>query len=107
MTEPRRENTKRLPGISAAELAIVRRILSGFPKVCVFGSRATGKHRPFSDLDLCILGETPVSDATMDSLREAFQESDLPYKVDIVDVHSMTPEFKKSALATAIVIFEH
>jgi predicted nucleotidyltransferase len=71
-----------------AELAIVIAILGlHVPQrdVWAFGSRVQGSTKAFSDLDLVILGEQPLPLATMAELAQAFIESDLPYKVDIVD----------------------
>ncbi len=63
-------------------------------KVWAFGSRATGKRvRRFSDLDLAVGGEElPLE--LLDSLRAALDESRLPFKVDIVDLATVTPEFR-------------
>ncbi|MDP3706264.1 MAG: nucleotidyltransferase domain-containing protein [Legionellaceae bacterium] len=64
--------------------------------VWVFGSRAQKAKKKYSDLDLVIDfdGEKiPIS--TLICLNEAFDESDLPYKVDIVDWNTISPEFKK------------
>ncbi|MBY0280912.1 MAG: nucleotidyltransferase domain-containing protein [Alphaproteobacteria bacterium] len=73
---------------------ILKTILSPESKVWVFGSRAKGKTKPFSDLDLAIdCEQKPLSIETMADLREAFDESELPYKVDIVDINATTPEF--------------
>ncbi|MFP5207155.1 MAG: nucleotidyltransferase family protein [Acidobacteriota bacterium] len=62
--------------------------------VWAFGSRATGKRvRRFSDLDLAVGGEElPLE--LLDTLREALDESRLPFKVDIVDLATITPEFR-------------
>jgi len=51
--------------------------------VRVFGSRASGRAKPYSDLDLVIIGE-PVDDATRATLALAFEESDLPFRVDLI-----------------------
>jgi type I restriction enzyme S subunit len=63
-------------------------------KVWAFGSRATGKRvRRFSDLDIAIEGEElPFDD--MASLREALEESRLPFKVDVVQMATITSEFR-------------
>ncbi len=62
--------------------------------VVVFGSRTTPMVKPHSDLDLCILGKTPLSLYQLAQLRDAFAESALPMRVDIVDWAVATPEFK-------------
>ena len=54
-------------------------------EVWAFGSRAKWLAKEYSDLDLCILGKTPLSFRTLGLLEEAFEDSDLPYKVDVVD----------------------
>ncbi len=54
-------------------------------RVLVFGSRASRKAKKFSDLDIAILGDHPQSLDLMSVLSEDFSESDLPFKVDIVD----------------------
>lgn len=62
--------------------------------VLVFGSRAGGRAKPYSDLDLAILGSEALPLARMAELREAFQESDLPFKVDLVDWNSIEEGFR-------------
>ncbi len=67
---------------------IVRRILQTHVPhavVWVFGSRATGKANPFSDLDIAIITTQPLPLDVSASLSDDFSESDLPYKVDVVD----------------------
>ena len=54
-------------------------------KVLVFGSRATWTAKYYSDLDLAILGDEPLSADAKSALAEGFGESDLPFKVDLVD----------------------
>ena len=62
--------------------------------VVVFGSRATNTCKPHSDLDLCVMGEQPLSLEQLASLTELFSESDLPMRVDLVDWASTTPQFQ-------------
>jgi len=64
-------------------------------KVWVFGSRATGRARRYSDLDLAIDAGRPVTLDELAQLAEAFRESDLPYKVDIVDWQSIDDRFRQ------------
>lgn len=72
------------PGELGKVLAILDRHLPG-REVRAFGSRVAGKTKAFSDLDLAVMGEEPLSASVMADLRAAFRESDLSFKVDIVD----------------------
>ena len=62
-------------------------------RVWAFGSRATGRRvRRFSDLDIALEGEElPFNEMAV--LREALDESRLPFKVDVVQTATLTPEF--------------
>ena len=72
------------PHDHATVQAILERLLPG-REVRAFGSRVSGKAKEFSDLDLAVMGEEPVSDAVLADLRDAFRESDLPFKVDVLE----------------------
>ena len=62
--------------------------------VWAFGSRARFAAKPYSDLDLAVVGAAPLSLEASARLHEAFTQSDLPYKVDVVDWASTSPEFQ-------------
>lgn len=64
-------------------------------EVWAFGSRAKWLAKEYSDLDLCILGKTPLSFRTLGLLEEAFEDSDLPYKVDVVDWATTSESFRQ------------
>ncbi|WP_291366558.1 nucleotidyltransferase family protein [Acetobacter sp. UBA5411] len=66
-------------------------------EVRAFGSRVTGKAKPFSDLDLAVMGDEPLSLETRARLEEAFSESDLPWKVDVLDWALMDEGFLRLA----------
>ena len=85
--------------IRADHLEIVRDILSahlpaGF-QFWVFGSRATWTTKDSSDLDLAVAGPSRLDHRTMADLEIAFEESDLPYTVDVVDLNAISPEFRE------------
>ena len=78
------------------ELNIVKKIIEQqLPNqnIFVFGSRTTTHYKPHSDLDLCIMGERPLALQQLSELREAFSNSDLPMRVDMVDGLTASPEF--------------
>ncbi len=64
-------------------------------EIWAFGSRAKWTAKEFSDLDIAIIGDETLSVSLMADLREAFQESALPFKVDVVDLASTSGTFRK------------
>lgn len=84
--------------ISQEEWHIVQSILKQhIPQrtVWAFGSRVNGHAKPYSDLDLAILGDEPLSLAEHAALTDDFSESNLPWKVDLVDWCLIGDEFRE------------
>jgi type I restriction enzyme, S subunit len=84
--------------VRADHLKIVQEILRKFVpehEVWAFGSRAKWLAKEYSDLDLCIVGDSALSFRTLGLLEEAFEDSDLPYKVDVVDWATTSESFRK------------
>lgn len=78
--------------------AIVRDILKRHVPDCdvwAFGSRASWTAKPYSDLDLAVSCAAPLSLEKLGALRDAFSESDLPWKVDVVDLATVDAAFRK------------
>jgi len=77
---------------------IVRNILQKhvpqYP-VWAFGSRATGSAKIYSDLDLAIITEKPLPLSVCAMLRDDFSESELPWRVDIVDWATTSESFRE------------
>lgn len=84
--------------IKPAHLDIVRRILrkhlAGI-EVRVFGSRARGTAKEWSDLDLAVVPERTLKPEILENLKLDFMESDLPFRVDVLGWHDISPEFRK------------
>ncbi len=84
--------------LSESHLATIRRIMREYAPDCevrAFGSRVTGGARAYSDLDLAIIGDAPLGIVRLGLLREAFEESDLPIRVDVIDWHDTSESFRK------------
>lgn len=71
-------------------------------KVLAFGSRVKGKARRFSDLDLALDGGAPIGWSRIGDLKEALSMSDLPIKVDVIDLHDVSDRFRELVLQQAI-----
>lgn len=64
-------------------------------EVWAFGSRAKWTAKDTSDLDLCVKGNEPLTLELLAHLRDDFSESNLPYKVDVVDWRGVSDSFRK------------
>ncbi|MDR2623712.1 MAG: nucleotidyltransferase domain-containing protein [Methanobrevibacter sp.] len=84
--------------ISNEEMEIVQSIIKKYSngcKVLLFGSRLKGDNELFSDLDLAFICKEGLEPETKIDLQMAFEESNLPYRVDVVDYGSASKEFQK------------
>jgi predicted nucleotidyltransferase len=73
-------------------------------EVWAFGSRARRNARPYSDLDLAIITTTPLPLEVQAALKDDFSESDLPYKVDILDWAATSESFRNIVERQKIVV---
>lgn len=71
-------------------------------KVFIFGSRAVNKNRKYSDIDLGIQPKDELSVMTKVNLEEGFDDSNIPYKVDVVDFSKVGETFTKVAMQNVI-----
>lgn len=90
-------NSKASHDVTPEDLKLVKSILAKYiPNydVYAFGSRARGTARKFSDLDLAVMSERPLNFDLYATLKDAFSESNLPFKIDIVDWASIDEKFQ-------------
>jgi predicted nucleotidyltransferase len=84
-------------GLTERDMKTLRDILDKYPgvqSVFIFGSRAKGSSYKGSDIDLAIMNEG-VSETVIAQMKADFQESALPYFVDVIDYPSLRhPELK-------------
>lgn len=81
------------------DMDLVKKILRVFApegrKIFAFGSRVTGiRLKRHSDLDLCIMGDTPMTSREISDLKDAFSNSNLAIRVDVVDWADTKPNFQ-------------
>lgn len=84
--------------ISDNEMEIVKNILINFVNeadVWCFGSRITNDYRKYSDLDIVIKSKEEIPLLKLGELEDAFQESDLPFRVDVLDWNRISDDFKR------------
>ncbi len=73
-------------------------------EVRAFGSRVTGKAKPYSDLDLVVMGSEKLPRLILYGLRDDFEESTLPFRIDILDWNRLSPEFKHAIFSQSEVL---
>lgn len=73
-------------------------------EVWAFGSRATRTAKQYSDLDLTVIGEAPLSISILGALAEDFAESDLPFRVDLVDWATTDESFREIIRGTRVLV---
>lgn len=81
------------------QLRIIRTLLQEYVPHCdvrAFGSRVTGRFKPQSDLDIAIIHNQPIDALVLAKLRLAFEESPLPWKVDVIEYHAVSPAFRRA-----------
>lgn len=81
-----------VPQLTAEQRAVILAILERHlphPQAWVFGSRATGRARPYSDLDILLTAPPRLSWDQRAQLVDAFDASELPFKVDLVNVDDL------------------
>lgn len=96
-------------GLSPRQCGMVRDVLAPLAprlaRAALFGSRATGRWRPNSDIDLVLFGD--VTDADVDRPWTLFDESALDVSVDVVRYGShLHPPLREHIDRCAVTLFD-
>lgn len=65
-------------------------------KIYLFGSRARGTNSEWSDIDLALDAGKRLPQLSVGELNDIMVATNLPYKVDIVDVYAVSEDMRKS-----------
>jgi len=72
-------------------------------KIVLFGSRARGDNCISSDVDIGIIPYEKFEDKKITLLKEKIENSNIPYKVEIVNFMQVSREFKQEALKKVVI----
>jgi len=81
-------------GLTERDMKTIRPVFQSFPEVKtvhIFGSRAKGNYRLGSDVDLAIMNKG-VNSTVLSRLIGEFEESNLPYNIDLIDFTKLTKQ---------------
>ena len=85
---------------------ILRKHLPSNIRVWVFGSRACWITKRYSDLDLALEGDCKLDYDVLYKLEYAFDEFDLPYKVDVIDLNRVSNGFRQIVDSHKIILLD-
>ena len=74
-------------------------------RIFLFGSRARQDNYVFSDVDIGILPEGKMDKRKISLLREKLENSNIPYKVDLIDLGEISDSLREEILKGAILDF--
>jgi len=78
-----------------------------YQNTSAFSSRVHGRHlRKFSDLGLVVCPKESLSWQRIGKLKDAFEYSDLPIRVDVLDLSDVSEEFRQIVLKEHQVVQE-
>lgn len=80
------------------QLKLIQTILRKyFPnaEIRVFGSRYKHTNKPYSDVDIAIVGNEKIDMITYSRVKEELEESNVKYRVDLLDWNAIHEDFRK------------
>ena len=95
-------------GLNKIELDDIRSVLEkfqGIVRAAVFGSRAKGNHKPYSDVDIALFGDLDITET--ENVALMLDELPLVYKFDVVAYDKINnPMLKKHIDVVGLTIYE-
>ena len=64
-------------------------------EIRVFGSRSKGTAKPYSDIDIALFTAEAIDEKIMGKIETAFENSDIPIRVEVLDWHRVTDSFRR------------
>lgn len=75
--------------------SITQSVLPTDTKIGMFGSRVQGTPSKFSDVDIAISSPSAIAGHTLELIRESFEKSNFPFKVDVIDLSQTSKFFRE------------
>ena len=84
------------PDVELASRIIHAHLAGKNVRVRLFGSRARGDARTWSDIDVAVQSDSPLPPGALSTLREALEESSCLLNVDVVDWNDADAALRES-----------
>ena len=85
-------------------IKILREVVSSSMAVYIFGSRVRTAGNKYRDIDIAIEGKEKIDPKIILTLYGKFEESSLPYLVDIVDLNNVDLQMQEEIQKTSVKI---
>lgn len=85
--------------LEEAKRIVINMLACYATKVYLFGSRAKGTMGRYSDIDIAVLPDEQLPVGLLSDIREALEQSNILYKVELVDLSSVSHEFKNRVIS--------
>ena len=72
-------------------------------RIYLFGSRARGTNAERADIDIALDAGHPLPQRDVDEIGSMFRESNIMYKIDIVDFHQVSNAMRDEILKERII----
>ena len=83
-------------------ISIIKNNVSNKVRVFFFGSRMDGTSSKSSDLDVLLHGNSPIELGQISIIKEQLEQSNLPFKVDVLDYHRCSEQMLKNIAGNLI-----
>ena len=95
-----------IKGITKKEETIIKEILKDYPyEFYYYGSRVKGDFTKASDLDILVKSKESIDYLILATLERKFNESKIPYRVNLSDYSQMEKSFYKLIEPALVKIF--
>jgi len=72
-------------------------------KIYLFGSRARGDFKRYSDIDIALDAGVPLRNVDVDEVKSMLNESNIRQLIDVLDYHSVNSAMQESIMKEKIV----
>ncbi len=87
---------------SKAKIIAIISVLVPGATIYLFGSRARGTQSKWSDIDIALEADRPISRFVLGEVMSIFEASNILYKIQVVDINSVNEAMKESILRDRI-----
>lgn len=72
-------------------------------RIYLFGSRVRGTHAKWSDIDIALDAGKKLPHPRVDEINTVFAATNMPYTVQVLDIHNVTDSMRESVLKEGVI----